>query len=1464
MSILKKENKKRIEKLFLVILLYVLLMFNTKVSALTTNFELQPFSAATKNGEVIYNANTWDVFKSRTKEEIGAKYNAIPEVGPTYVDGDRTTYYDVAPIAPLYPTGAGIYSEGRITQDTINVMTAEANYYRWLMGYSELRGVGSNTSSASLQLQKEALARRYNIGHYLDDANKPSDFPQSQWDETKNFTHNILAWGYTPRASIAGWISEGYDEDTGTFETGSYIGHRVAIIDPTIVNIDFGYVGEKKAGSMTSAQEYLGETAIGRIYRDDSANSDVAYGAFPVPGYMPMNDINSNESTWSIALNPSILKVTNAANVQVKVTNLGNNSSYVCTVANGKLQYYDSIYNTNKTPAYYVPYLNYIQPDYNYGDRYKIEVTGLVDSNNQSAKIEYETELFDVRDYEPSNVARVDVKKDFSELYLNNSSANNLEAIIKLLPTEATIITDRNQTIDAKLGEWTIDKGNKRFVTSIDKSQLSSYINDPNNVLDNIIIEYDDVSYNRGSFSVSNNNPNENDSGTITLNRINFSNLSEADVREVSIYQIANDKATVRFNKSSSNLNQSEANKYIFNINKFTSDDTGTWIGTYKIYNYLFVAGVEDITVKTKEPVKINPTYTIPTGLTANYGDALSNITLPEGFTWKDESLSVGDVGTNKFYVTYTPEDLTKYNIVENIQVNVKVNKINPTYQVPTELHGEYSDKLSTITLPEGFTWKDSNIVLNSTGIKTYKATYTPSDTKNYNVVNDIDIEVSVYKKYLEIPTLENTNFTYNFKEQEVKLVGYDSNTMILGGYNKGTTSGTYTVEVSLKDTNNYIWRDNTSGKQTLDWNIAKIDKIVVEITGNTKSVIYSGEEETVKGYKYTSSNSQYTDKDFTFKGNAEVKAINVGTYQMGLTQNDFENKNTNISSVDFIITDGSLKITAKENLKISGLVYQNKEYDGKINTPTGELKVQGNKVPVSDLEVIYEKLNNDIWEVISSNTAYSKGRYRITYKIPNSNRTYEGSISYEFEITKKKLAIPTLVNRTFAYDKTEKEITINNIDSNLMTISGDTNKTESGDYKVIVSLNNPEDYSWSNSQSNDIELTWKIEPIKNVTVTIKGNNKRVLYDGEEQIVEGYTFNTNNNLLTEDDFVFTGSTTISGTELGTYYMNLNKNQFNLINNNFQNVTFQIEDGYLLITEKTPLSISGLLYNNKAYTGNPYIPSGNLIIQDNSLSIDDLVILYEGISGTNYNSSTAPTNVGDYKVTYSIPEDNEFYTGSVTYVFSIIKATPNIELPTGLVAERNTRLMNVTLPTGFAWKDDYELLPGLNTYSAIYIPNDINNYQTLDNLQLEVLVNDYRIEENELNYIVGQSRGLKFTFVAENVNVDSIIINDEVLDEEYYTIENNTITISEDYISKFKLGSYSIEVLLEDGEKIIKSFTMKQATIKEEKPKEEDKIEIEEVTDEENPKTGDNIIISIWLFIIGLITLLYTNINKKFN
>ncbi|SFD42319.1 dockerin type I repeat-containing protein, partial [Ruminococcus albus] len=100
----------------------------------------------------------------------------------------------------------------------------------------------------------------------------------------------------------------------------------------------------------------------------------------------------------------------------------------------------------------------------------------------------------------------------------------------------------------------------------------------------------------------------------------------------------------------------------------------------------------QDVTVNV---AKADPTPDEVTDLTAVTRNTLADVKLPAGWTWNDDTLSVGDVGNNTFAATYTPEDTDNYNTLRrDLTVTVTLlgdvnfdGKINVTDIVKVAAH---------------------------------------------------------------------------------------------------------------------------------------------------------------------------------------------------------------------------------------------------------------------------------------------------------------------------------------------------------------------------------------------------------------------------------------------------------------------------------------------------------------------------------------------------------------------------------------------------------------------------------------------------------------------------------------------------------------------------------------------------------------------------------------------------------
>lgn len=160
----------------------------------------------------------------------------------------------------------------------------------------------------------------------------------------------------------------------------------------------------------------------------------------------------------------------------------------------------------------------------------------------------------------------------------------------------------------------------------------------------------------------------------------------------------------------------------------YTTDDSGN-----------YASKEEQISVTVSKAV---PEYVVPEGLTAVYGNMLADVNLPVGWSWQNNSQLVGAVGKKSFVAVFTPEDTVNYETVTKSLI-ITVEKATPQYEVPSGIIVKKGQKLSDIKLPEGWTWKDGETVVGSSGEITYTAVYTPSDTENYDII-EVDITVTV------------------------------------------------------------------------------------------------------------------------------------------------------------------------------------------------------------------------------------------------------------------------------------------------------------------------------------------------------------------------------------------------------------------------------------------------------------------------------------------------------------------------------------------------------------------------------------------------------------------------------------------------------------------------------------------------------------------------------------------------
>lgn len=488
---------------------------------------------------------------------------------------------------------------------------------------------------------------------------------------------------------------------------------------------------------------------------------------------------------------------------------------------------------------------------------------------------------------------------------------------------------------------------------------------------------------------------------------------------------------------------------------------------------------------------------------------------------------------------------------------------------------------------------------------------YTPvsADSKTITIGTGTNEITFYYYKNVTL-TAEDRIVTYNGQEQTVNT-GYDvvvkadngkdfklSGVDFKGVHASGTGKevGKYDIDfvgetVGKTDTTaKYIVANTVKGTLT----ITPIDTVVVTITGNTDTKVYNGAEQSVTGFT-----TDVGDKAITVNLKEGHKAVasgtNVGHYDMGLTEDDFEVSSNNYSEIKVVVVDGYLDITPVEEtviVKITGKT-DSKVYNG------AEQSVEGYTVAVPD--------NSITVTLRDGKTAIAKGinvgRYKMNLTAADFEVSSPNYSKIEVVVEDGYLDITPITDEVvvtitghkdeFTYDG--KEHTVTGYDTSIsnqlykatdftFTGNAEVSRTQVGTSEMGLKndhfKNVSDNFTNVKFVVNDGSITIKERPYHpnppitdKITVEITGNSDSVVYDGTEHSVKNYTVKISDSRYTEKDFTFSGKALASGVNAGTYEMGLKADQFKNTNARFTNVEFVIKaDGVLTITQR-PLTIT---------------------------------------------------------------------------------------------------------------------------------------------------------------------------------------------------------------------------------------------------------------------------------------------------
>ena len=467
------------------------------------------------------------------------------------------------------------------------------------------------------------------------------------------------------------------------------------------------------------------------------------------------------------------------------------------------------------------------------------------------------------------------------------------------------------------------------------------------------------------------------------------------------------------------------------------------------------------------------------------------------------------------------------------------------------------------------------------------------------------------------------------------------------------TDAGTVTNSFTYERNSNTNFDNYTITKAEGTLEVTPVtDKVTVTITGNSATLPYSGSEQSVTGYDFKASNPLYKEGDFVFSGTAVAKGTNAGTYHMNLASGQFSNTSGNFTNVEFKVVDGSLEIKGGD-IDAGKVVWDvhdvQKVYD---DTPLSAYVASATDKFGNPLKVEYSTDGKQWTDDPSTITLTHFGGQPVMLRATSANYA-AGQYAENGEwvaITSRPVKL-TSGSGNKKYDGeplTNDSVTVGTkgegtgfIDGEGVTIKVTGSQTDAGESA------NTFDYTFNEgTNANDYWVTIELGKLvvtasdSEVVTTITGHNETVEYNGSEQSVEGYDFETSNPLYEKDDFAFSGTAVAKGTDVGTYKMNLTSEQFSNTSKNFSKVAFAVADGTLTITPKSivpdpenpdnTMTVdlpADVVYNGQDQTWAPVVKDGERTLQPGT----DYTVEYSTADRTNVAGkiTVTITGIGNY-------------------------------------------------------------------------------------------------------------------------------------------------------------------------------------------------------------------------------------------
>lgn len=341
--------------------------------------------------------------------------------------------------------------------------------------------------------------------------------------------------------------------------------------------------------------------------------------------------------------------------------------------------------------------------------------------------------------------------------------------------------------------------------------------------------------------------------------------------------------------------------------------------------------------------------------------------------------------------------------VVNKTDVNITGLSNNETFTYD----GSTKKPTGTISVTAGtINVSDLKVLYEGTGSTTYSSATAPTNAGTYTVTYKVpdananytgtfSVAFTIKKASLEKVTLVENTFEYTGDEIVSQDINFDSNKMNFSGDIKATIVGNYSITVSLKDKDNYEWKDGTTTDLVLNWSITQATPDYTVPTG-------------LIGIKGQTLNDIILPGRFIWNNTSTVLTAGTHTYKATYTPSDTTNYKT--------ITDIDIEVVVKDTFNVITSVDGG---NGTI-TPSKIGAVEGTKVEITftpDTGYMIDKvLVNTVETTVTGNkieltvdeekyvvVSYKKIPFTITVKdVADATITPNGAVSVNYGDTQE------------------------------------------------------------------------------------------------------------------------------------------------------------------------------------------------------------------------------------------------------------------------------------------------------------------------------------------------------------------------------------------------------------------------------------------------------------------------------